>query len=318
MAAPPTDQTVLITGGGGFIGSHLARALAPDNDVRVLDNFSTGSRSNLSAEVTIIEGDIRDAETCRQAISETDVVFHLAAQTSVEKSVSQPTRSHAINVAGTLRVLEAARQADARVVVASSAAIYGDPPSVPIDEEQQVDPQSPYGIEKLAADQYARRYADLYDLSSVVLRYFNVYGPPPGTDETPGVIDTFLRQARNGGPIIVHGDGAQTRDFVHIDDVVSVTAKAATADVSGDAFNIGTGLPTAIRALAERISTAVDGTPEITHTDAREGDIRHSRADISKARDRLDFAPTRQVPDAVNALLYEIDGEDAIMSRPDP
>lgn len=318
MSAPPTDQTVLITGGAGFIGSHLARALSPDNDVRVLDDFSTGSRSNLPADVTILEGDIRDAETCRQAVSETDTVFHLAAQTSVEQSVTHPTKSHAINVTGTLRVLEAARDADARVVVASSAAIYGDPPTAPIDETERVDPQSPYGIEKLAADQYARRYADLYDLSTVVLRYFNVYGPSPGSDQTPGVIDTFLRQATEGGPIIVHGDGAQTRDFVHIDDVVSVTARAATADVSGDAYNIGTGMPTAIRALAERIAVAVDGTPEITHTDSRDGDIRHSRADISKARDQLDFEPTRRVPDAVRALLQRQEKEDAIMSRPDP
>jgi UDP-glucose 4-epimerase len=288
----PTDQTVLVTGGAGFIGSHIARALVEDNDVRVLDNLSSGAREKIPEGATLLEGDLRDDETLARATDGVDLIFHEAALVSVQGSVEDPLTSHEINATATLKLLEAARDEDARVVLASSAAIYGHPESVPVEESDPKTPTSPYGVEKLALDHYARQYHELYGLDTVALRYFNVYGPGQTAGDYSGVISIFCDQALRDEPITVHGDGGQTRDFVFIDDVVQANLAAATTDRVGTAYNVGTGRTNTIGELAETIVSAVGSESEITYTDGRDGDIRHSEADISAIRSDLDYEPT--------------------------
>jgi UDP-glucose 4-epimerase len=191
-----------------------------------------------------------------------------------------------------VNVLEAARKTDTRVVLASSAAIYGHPESTPIDEAHPLDPTSPYGLDKLTADQYTRLYNDLYGLDTVSLRYFNVYGPGQTGGDYAGVITVFIEQALNDDPITVHGDGDQTRDFVFIEDIVQANLLAAKTEHVGAAYNIGTGESITIRELAELIRDITNSDSEIVHTEPRDGDIEHSKADISKATEQLDFEPT--------------------------
>jgi UDP-glucose 4-epimerase len=290
---------VLVTGGAGFIGGHIARTLADDNEVAVLDIRPDAP----SDAVSRIEGDIRDEDTVEAAVAGADVVFHEAAMVSVDESVAKPKESHDVNATGTLNVLEAARTHDARVVLASSAAVYGDPNETPVPETHPLDPTSPYGLDKLASDHYARLYHDLYGLETAALRYFNVYGPGQTGGDYAGVIEVFLEQARNDDPITVHGDGEQTRDFVHIDDVVQANLLAAETDAVGQAFNVGTGESVTIRRLAELLRDAVDSDSEIVHTDPREGDIQHSCADISKARDELGYEPAFELEDGLRTLI---------------
>jgi len=296
------DQTVLVTGGTGFIGSHLVAALSPDNDVRVLDRRLDGS---VPAAVDVIQGDVRDDAALQSAFDGVDCVFHLAAMVNVGDSVESPQVCHETNASATVSILEHARRADARVLLASSAAVYGTPDSVPVAETARKRPQSPYGVSKLAADQYARRYADLYDLPTVSLRYFNVYGPRPRGGEGGGVIGAFRRQASDGGPLMVEGDGKQTRDFVHVSDVVRANLLAATTDHTGEAFNIGTGDRVSIRRLAELVRDATGVDADIVHTDPRPGDVRHSCADIEKARSKLDYHPTVSLVDGLHSVLAE-------------
>jgi UDP-glucose 4-epimerase len=287
----PTGTTALVTGGAGFVGSHLARALLPDNDVRVLDDLSTGRRSRVPDGATLVEGDLRDEATLAEAMTGVDVVFHQAGLVSVPESVERPRESHARNVEATLSLLEAARRQDARVVAASSVAVYGDPETVPISEADPKSPTSPYGVDKLALDQYVRLYNDLYGLETVVLRYFNVYGPGQRGGDYSGVVETFMEQALSGQAITVEGDGEQTRDFVHVDDVVRANLAAATTEYVGHAFNVGTGRSTSIRGLAEAVEGATGLPTTVVHTDPRPGDVRRSRADVSKCRTLLGVDP---------------------------
>ena len=296
------DRTVLVTGGAGFIGSHLVEALAPHNEVRVLDNFSSGDRAHLPADVTVIEGDVGDPIALQRAARGADIIFHHAAVVSVSRSVDAPRRSNETNLDASLLVLEQARQEDARVVVASSAAVYGHPDELPVSESASTEPTSPYGIQKLAVDQYARRYADLYGLETVALRYFNAYGPRQQGPYS-GVISTFLEQARADEPITIEGDGEQTRDFVHVSDIVRANLRAATTDAVGEAYNIGTGTRTSIEELAETIREATDSSSPIVHRDPRPGDIRHSGADISKATRALGFEPRVSLESGIRSLV---------------
>jgi len=293
-------QRVLVTGGSGFIGGALVDALNAEATVRVLDTTLSGDAPD---DVEVIEGDIRDESVLDEAMDGIDTVFHQAAVVSVEESIDDPVRSHSVNVAGTVRTLEAARRHDARVVLASSAAVYGDPGRVPVSETDPLEPTSPYGLEKLTIDRYARLYHDLYGLETVALRYFNVYGPGQSGGDYAGVIEAFLEQAREGEPLRVHGDGKQTRDFVHIDDVVEANRLAAETDAVGTAYNIGTGRSVTVERLAEQIRDAVDSRSPIVHTDPRAGDIRHSRADISRARERLGFRPTVDLDQGIETLV---------------
>ncbi|MFC7068801.1 NAD-dependent epimerase/dehydratase family protein [Halobaculum lipolyticum] len=300
--ADMADRTVLVTGGAGFVGSHIARALVDDNDVRVLDDLSTGQSANVPAGATLYEGDLLDDDLLGEAMDGVDVVFHQAGLVSVPKSVDRPVESNRVNVAGSLAVLEAAREVDARVVLASSVAIYGDPDTLPIDESHPTRPTSPYATDKLAIDHYARVYHELYGLETVALRYFNVYGPGQSAGEYAGVVSTFLEQASSGQPLTVDGDGSQTRDFVHVADVVRANLAAATTDHVGEAFNVGTGDSVTIRELAELIADVADATAGIVHTDPRPGDVERSRADASKARRLLGFEPRVDLRTGLSAL----------------
>ncbi len=287
----PTDQTVLVTGGAGFIGSHLVDALRRRNEVRVLDNLSSGDRERVPADVELIVGDIRDQETVREAAAGVNVIFHEAAQVSVAESMEEPLETHAVNATGTLHVLEAAREADATVVLASSAAVYGDPESVPIDESHPTNPKSPYGQSKLVAEQYAQLYSECYDLETVALRYFNVYGPRQSM-EYAGVLTIFLEQARQGEPLTVHGDGTQTRDFVFVGDVVRANLLAATQGDSGAVYNVGTGTSISIRELAELVVEVTDTDSSIKYVEVRSGDIERSQAAINSIQGAIGFKPS--------------------------
>jgi UDP-glucose 4-epimerase len=299
----PTNRSILVTGGAGFIGSHLVDALVDENDVRVLDDLSRGARDTLPDGVAFVEADVRNATAVEDACADVDLVFHHAANISVERSVSDPVGSHRTNVDGTLNVLEAARDADARVVFASSAAVYGAPSTVPVAESQRKSPSSPYGAEKLSADRYVRLYADLYDLETVALRYFNVYGPGGIATDYSGVIDAFLTRARRDEELPVHGDGTQTRDFVHVSDVVQANLLAAETDHVGDAYNVGTGESVTINRLANLIVDVTDSASAVVHTPPRPGDIDESEADIGRAHDRLGYRPRTTLQDGLEELV---------------
>ncbi len=297
------DSSVLVTGGAGFIGSHLVEALVDENEVTVLDDCSNGNPDRLPEAATLIRGDIRDSNTVHEAMEGTEIVFHQAALVSVPRSVDEPRASHARNVRGTIEVLEAARKHDARVVLASSTAIYGRPQALPIDETHPKQPISPYGLDKVALDQYGRLYNELYGLETVCLRYFNVYGPGQPANDYSGVISIFCERAENDTELPIYGDGAQTRDFVHVRDVVAANLRAASTDRVGEAYNIGTGRRISIADLAELIVDRTDSDAEIVHEPPREGDVRHSCADITKARETLGFEPSVPVEAGIRDLV---------------
>lgn len=304
----PEEKTVLVTGGGGFIGSHIVDALVDRNEVRVLDNFTSGFQSNVHPDATVIKGDMQDEAVLEEAMAGVDIVFHQAALVSVTKSVETPKRSHEMNVSATVNVLDQARKEDVRVVLASSAAIYGAPESLPISEDHPKHPTSPYGMDKLTADRYTRFYHEQYGLETVALRYFNVYGPRQVANAYSGVVSIFLDQAKNGEPITVEGDGSQTRDFVHVYDIVQANLRAASADVSGEAFNVGTGKSISIRELAETIQSLADPTCEIVHHGGRPNDIKHSRANTSKIGSMLDYQRTIDPKRGLETLLQDRSG----------
>jgi UDP-glucose 4-epimerase len=289
--SPLAGREVLITGGAGFVGSHLADRLSPDAEVTVIDDLSNGTRRHVPASATFVHADLRTMDDLGTHVAAADVVFHQAALPSVTASVENPIDSHRINTGVTLRLLECARKHGTRVVTASSAAIYGIPDALPLSESAPTDPTSPYGIDKLTTDHYTRRYHDLYGLDTVALRYFNVYGPRQTASSYAGVISVFFDQARAGADITVDGDGSQTRDFVYVDDVVRANVKAATTDAVGDAYNIGTGTETSVVALAEAVRSTVDTASEIVHTQPRPADIDRSVADITKAKRDLGYEP---------------------------
>lgn len=303
MTALDESDHALVTGGGGFIGSHLADRLVEHCDVTVYDDFSAGVRDHVPGEADVVEADVRNADRLTAAVEHADIVFHEAAQVSVEESVANPTDSNAINVDPVLTILEAASDTDTRIVFASSAAIYGHPEYLPVDEAHPKQPTSPYGLEKLTADHYCRLYHDLYGVDTVALRYFNAYGPRQQGGDYSGVISIFRDQARADDPLTVEGDGTQTRDFVHVEDIVQANLLAATTDRTGEAFNIGTGTTITIRELAETIRDVTDSESDIVHVDPREGDIDHSQADITRARDVLGFEPEYSIEDGLEAYL---------------
>ena len=296
-------SSIVVTGGAGFIGSHIAKTFSDSHEVTVLDNLSTGATSRIPANAQFVEADIREEASLHPHFNSADVVFHQAALVSVDESIRDPKRSAAINLAGTMSVLETARRTDTRVVLASSAAIYGHPEDTPIDEDHPTHPTSPYGVDKLAVDHYARVYAELYDLETVALRYFNVYGPGQTGGNYAGVITVFIRQALAGEDITVHGDGEQTRDFVFVDDVVRANRLAAETDHIGKSYNIGTGHSVSIRRLAELIQDLTDTDSDIVHVESRRGDIDQSVADITAATNTLEYEPTVSLEEGLERTI---------------
>ncbi|HEY4346319.1 MAG TPA: NAD-dependent epimerase/dehydratase family protein [Gaiellaceae bacterium] len=288
----------LVTGGAGFIGSNLARALLEaGHDVRVLDNFSTGSRKNLEGlDVEIVEGELRSYERVHNAVRGVEVVFHLGALGSVPRSVQDPLTSSAVNIEGTLNVLLAARDGGARrVVFSSSTSVYGSSAARPTREDQPPDPISPYGVAKLAAERYCISFSRVYEpLETVVLRYFNVFGPRQSPDsQYAAVVPLFIRAIAAGEPITIHGDGEQSRDFTYVDNVVAATMSAADAPgASGRAFNVAGGSPATVNHVAETLGQIIGKPVEKRFEPRRSGDIRDSWADLSAAREVLGFDPS--------------------------
>ncbi|WP_123534769.1 NAD-dependent epimerase/dehydratase family protein [Halosimplex salinum] len=303
LGADLVGQSVLVTGGAGFIGSRLAAALTDHCEVTVLDDLSRGDAERVPSGAELIRGDVRDPADLESAIDGADVVFHQAALADVRTSLRSPVEGNLRTASGTVKVLEAARREDARVVTASSAAVYGQPDALPIHESDRTAPTTPYGIDKLAADQYTRAFADLYGLPTVALRYFNVYGPGVTDGPDSGVVSAFLDRARSDAVLTVHGDGTQTRDFVHVDDVVQANLRAATTETSGRAYNVGTGTGVAVREVAERVTRVLDSDSDIVHGDRREGDIQHSRASIGRARSELGYEPTVSFGEGLETLV---------------
>ena len=302
----------LVTGGAGFIGSHLVeRLLADGHAVRVLDNFSAGHRDNLAfakpgALLEVIEGDIRDATAVEGAVAGMDGIFHEAALVSVPRSVELPELSCDINAHGTARVLDAARRAGVRrVVYASSSAVYGDTTTLPIPERAPVQPLSPYGLDKLYTEHLGALHHTLYGLETVPLRYFNVFGPRQDPSSPySGVISIFVTRLLAGGPLTIYGDGEQTRDFVYVADVVEANMRGMLGRYAGPAaLNVGGGSRTTLNGLAAMLGEIVGVTPRVVHAAARTGDIRHSQGDIAAIGAALGYAPRWTVRDGLEALV---------------
>ncbi len=299
----------LVTGGAGFIGSHITdRLLADGHSVRILDNFSTGKQENIpdSANGSVIEGDVGDFDTVFNAMQDVGMVFHEAAIASVPETVGNPLASERTNYRGTLNVLEAARQRGVqRVMFACSAAVYGDLPELPKHEDMPVKPLSPYAIDKLASEYACRVYTQLYGLETVALRYFNVFGPRQDPSSPySGVISIFADCVHQGKQPHIYGDGEQTRDFIYVSDVVEANLRAASSPTApGKAINVATGNTITINALLETICKIQQQPCKAEWLAAREGDIPHSCADISMAGAELDWAPVVDFETGLRKLL---------------
>jgi len=285
---------VLVTGGAGFIGSHLVDALvARGDDVVVLDDLSTGSRNNLHPGATFVEGSIADEDAARAAVEGCELVFHEAAHKAVLRSVEQPLTTDTANTHGTLTMLKAALDAGVRRFVhASSSSVYGGADLVPTPESAPLLPRSPYAVTKLAAEHYCRVFAELYGLQTVALRYFNVYGPRQRPDATyAAVIPLFVDALLRGQPPEVHGDGTQSRDFTYVADVVRANFAAASAPdaCSGRVYNIAAGSTASLLDLLRIFGRLLEVTPEPHFVAPRAGDVRRSQADASAAARDLGF-----------------------------
>src|SRR5215475_10517868 len=290
----------LITGGAGFIGSNLARALVRDGErVRVFDDFSSGTLDNLDGirdRVEIIEGDLRDERAVARAMQGVTYVAHQGALRSVERSVDDPLSSDAVNVHGTLHVLMAAREAGGvrRVVYASSSSVYGDNPALPKVEDQTPAPVSPYAVSKLAGELYCRVFSKLYGVETVSLRYFNVFGPYQSPQSRyAAVIPLFMRAAHDGQPLEIHGDGEQSRDFTYIDNVVDANRLAlTTAGVGGTVFNVACNERHSLLDIVAVLERLVGHALPRRHVGARRGDVRHTQASIDHINGKLGFRPS--------------------------
>lgn len=304
---------VLVTGGAGFIGSHVVdRLLAEGLEVTVLDDFSAGRMENISHHVgaegfRLVRGDVRDEGLVGKVVEDVDAVFHLAALVDVALSVEDPVLFDEVNVVGTLNLLEACVNSDVeRFVFASSAAVYGDSEPAKKREDTLPQPISPYGASKLAAENYIQVFNKLYGLKTVCLRYFNVYGPRQRIQSRySGVISEFMTQLLRGEPPVIFGDGKQTRDFVHVDDVVSANILALESrNVVGEVFNIAGGVAITVHELLkilQRITGGKDLNPIFSKP--RIGDIKHCSADISKAEEHINFYPNVKLNDGLSKLV---------------
>jgi UDP-glucose 4-epimerase len=289
---------VLVTGGAGFIGSHIVDALLDQGMcVRVLDNLSTGSLDNLrhrAGEVEFIEGDLRDINACYSACKGVETVFHQAALPSVPRSIADPLTSNAVNVDGTLQMLMAARDEGVRrFVFASSSSVYGNTQVSPKHEALPTCPLSPYAINKLTGEHYCKVFHSLYGLETVVLRYFNVFGPRQAPNsQYSAVIPKFVAAAIRGDAVTVNGDGSVSRDFTYVDNAVQANLLASwVPGAAGGVFNVGCGSSHTLKELCRGIEAATGRTLRVEHAPAREGDVRHSMADIAAARERLRYHP---------------------------
>ena len=291
----------LVTGGAGFIGSNIAEELVKrGHPVRIIDNFLTGKRENISSfldKIELVEGDIRDYDACCRALEGVDFVLHQAALSSVSRSIEDPLLTNDINIKGTLNVLLASREAKVKgFVFASSAAVYGDNPILPKKEGNVGNPLSPYALSKLVGEKYCWIFSQIFGLSTVCLRYFNIFGPRQDpSSQYASVIPNFISRMLKGESPTIFGDGEQSRDFVYVFNVVEANILASKAKgVSGEVFNIGCGEGTSVNSLASKLNEILKAEISPSYDEPRPGDIRHSFADISKAKKMLKYEP--QVP----------------------
>ena len=309
---------VLVTGGAGFIGGHIAEQLAASgHDVTILDKFVPyydlgikehnveATREAAAANggsCTLVRGTLTDAELVDDLVADTDVVYHQAAQAGVRKSVEEPAKVNRYNVDGTVNVLEASRKHDIqRVVVASSSSVYGKPEYLPYDEDHPTTPVSPYGVSKLATEQYARVYSEIYGLPTVSLRYFTVYGPRMRPNMA---MTNFVSRCLHGEPPVIYGTGEQTRDFTYVEDIRRVNEQLLTDDgADGEILNIGSTDNIDIQTLAEVIRDEIDPSLDIVYDDPREGDAEHTNANVSKANDLLGYEPTVDIREGVRKFI---------------
>jgi nucleoside-diphosphate-sugar epimerase len=304
----------LVTGGAGFIGSNLARALLErGDDVRVLDNFSTGNRDNLAGlDVEIVEGELRSYERVHNAVRGSEIVYHLGALGSVPRSVQDPLTSSAVNVEGTLNVLLAARDEGVkRVVYSSSSSVYGAKTELPVDESLQCDPISPYGVAKLAAERYCISFSRVYEsLECVALRYFNVFGPRQSPfSQYAAMVPLFITAIANGEPVTIYGDGEQSRDFTFVGNVIDATLRAADVEeASGEIFNVAAGSPASVNTVADTIGAILERPVEKHNAPPRPGDIRHSWADLAKAERILGYRPQVDLEDGLRRTIASLRG----------
>ena len=307
----------LVTGGGGFIGSNLAEALVRAGErVRIFDDFSSGKRENLksfAADVEVIEGDLRNMDAVRRAVDGVTGIYHQAALRSVPRSVDNPLATNDVNITGTLQLLMAARDAGVkRVVAASSSSVYGANEALPKREDQELLPVSPYAASKLAGEHYCRIFTRLYNLETVSLRYFNVFGARQDPDsQYAAVVPLFIQSGLDGAPLTVHGDGMQSRDFTYIDNVVQANLRAMEAPAAaGEAFNIACGSRYTLMDIVHAIERELGHPLTCRHTPPRAGDVRHTLADIGKAERVLGFKPTVDFDEGMARTVAYIKSQD--------
>jgi UDP-glucose 4-epimerase len=298
---------VLVTGGAGFIGSNLVRLLVEKKqEVVVLDDLSSGYPENLAPfpGIRFVEGDICSAEVVRNALAGVDVVFHLAASVGNARSIEDPIRDSEINVIGTLRVLEAARHARVRkLVFSSSAGIFGELKTLPILEDHPAEPRSPYGASKLAAEKHCLAYAHLYGIEVVCLRYFNVYGVNQRYDLYGNVIPIFAHRLLRGIPLVIYGDGEQTRDFANVRDVAQANYRAATTPGATGAFNIGSGTRVTINELVRLMEKASGIRAEVEYASPRPSDVRDSLTETAAARRAFGYEPSISLDEGLHEYM---------------
>src|SRR5579862_1099771 len=300
-----SQRLVLVTGGAGFIGSHLVDALVGAGlRVRVIDNFATSTRQYLNRAAELVEGDIRDASSIGDAFEGVDTVFHVAALPRIPLSIARPVETHMTNVVGTLNVLIAARDHRVRrVVFSGSSSVYGEQAKMPLVESMTPNPLNPYALQKYVGEQYTKMFRRLFAMETLTLRYFNVYGPRMASEGSyVTVISAFMAARRRGEPLQIHGDGEQTRDFTHVSDIVAANILAMDAPVAdGRAINIGAGHNVSINRIADLI-----GGQRI-RLEGRKGDMRDTLADTSEASRILSWRPRISVEDGIQQLLLMAD-----------
>ena len=317
-------DTILVTGGAGFIGSHLVTALvARGAHVRVFDNLATGFQKNLAAvtaHIEFIEGDLRDFDAVCRAVQGVEIIYHQAALPSVARSVQNPRDSHSANITGTLNLLTAARDAHTpRVILASSSSVYGSNPALPKEESMTPAPLSPYAITKLAGEMYAQVFSQLYGLETVCLRYFNVFGPRQDpTTQYAGAIAKFISCALRREPYPVFGDGEQSRDFTYVENVIEANLLAARAPIQGHArLNIAYGERATLNQIIAILNELTQQNLPTIYTVARAGDVRHSLASIARARELLGYQPRVDLHAGLEKTLQwaQGHGEDTVAAR---
>ena len=304
------QTSYLVTGGAGFIGCHIVRALLERGDrVRIFDNFSTGDRDNLIDlfdDIDLIEGDLRSIDACRRAVTDISYIFHQAALPSVPRSIEDPHTTHEVNATGTLHLLMAAREASVkRIVYASSSSVYGPEPESPRVETSRPNPISPYAVSKFAGEQYCAAFFHSYGLETVSLRYFNVFGPRQGWDSPyAAVVPRFIHALDKGKLPTIFGDGEQTRDFTYIDNVVEANLKALEAPAApGNVYNVAAGDKTTVNQLLAMMCEAMKTSADPIFEPARNGDVRDWLADISRARHDLGYERTVSISEGLNRTI---------------